>query len=132
MKKFAREAFTILCDDIRTEVGNKISLMGVYGKEVIVPEIPYVFTKICLLVMVKHLINELPVLEVHISRKDDPVVIMTLPPPPNQHKESDMQFGLTLSQFKISREGRVKIEIFRQGEEKPFISHQFELKKANS
>lgn len=28
------EILSILCDDIRTETGNKVSLMGVYGREI--------------------------------------------------------------------------------------------------
>lgn len=28
------ESTSILCDDIRTETGNKVSLMGVYGREI--------------------------------------------------------------------------------------------------
>lgn len=34
---------TILCDDIRREVNNKISLIGVYGNQIIVPDLPFFF-----------------------------------------------------------------------------------------
>lgn len=34
---------TILCDDIRREVNNKLSLIGVYGNKIIVPDTPFVF-----------------------------------------------------------------------------------------
>ncbi|HUX64342.1 MAG TPA: hypothetical protein VMV64_11400 [Sulfuricella sp.] len=35
------------CDDIRHEVGNKYSLMGCYGNEMIVDKIPSVLPKLC-------------------------------------------------------------------------------------
>ena len=32
---------TILCDDIRREVNNKITLIGIYGNKIIVPDLPF-------------------------------------------------------------------------------------------
>jgi hypothetical protein len=31
---------TILCEDVRPELGNKLSLMGVFGEEMILPQVP--------------------------------------------------------------------------------------------
>ncbi len=42
--------FVIICDDIRTEVGNKISMMGVYQKDIFVPRFPYIFPKLCFVI----------------------------------------------------------------------------------
>lgn len=36
------------CDDIRLEVGNKISLIGIYGSDLVVPETPTVVPKLCI------------------------------------------------------------------------------------
>ena len=36
-----------ICDDVRNEIGGKISMMGVYEKTLIVPSIPFVFPKLC-------------------------------------------------------------------------------------
>lgn len=35
------------CDDIRNELGNKVSLMGVYGADMYVQEFPTVLAKLC-------------------------------------------------------------------------------------
>lgn len=45
---------TIYCDDVRSEVGNKLSYMGVYGSNFLVPAFPTVLPKICA-VMLLHL-----------------------------------------------------------------------------
>lgn len=47
--KKPRLKFAIVCDDIREEVGRKLSFMGVYGQEpdVIVPHLPFLFPKLC-------------------------------------------------------------------------------------
>ena len=36
------------CDDIRHELGNKISLIGIYGADLLVQEVPAVIPKLCI------------------------------------------------------------------------------------
>ena len=38
------------CDDIRHEAGNKISYMGIYRRDMFVPEIPFTVPKLCIAV----------------------------------------------------------------------------------
>lgn len=38
------------CDDIRHEAGNKISYMGIYRRDMFVPEIPFTVPKFCVAV----------------------------------------------------------------------------------
>lgn len=44
---------SIWCDDVRLEVGNKISYMGVYFNELFVPSFPFALEKLCLSCQVK-------------------------------------------------------------------------------
>ena len=37
----------IICDDIRREIGNKISLIGLYQETILVSSLPYIFPKLC-------------------------------------------------------------------------------------
>jgi hypothetical protein len=41
-------AFVVWCDDIRQEVGNKPSFMGVYTGALVVPALPAVLPKLCI------------------------------------------------------------------------------------
>jgi hypothetical protein len=43
-----QQIFSIICDDIRFEQNNKISLIGVYSDLILVPKLPFTFAKICL------------------------------------------------------------------------------------
>lgn len=43
-----RELFSVVCDDIRIEEGNKASLMGIYSEGLIVPKIPFLMPRLCL------------------------------------------------------------------------------------
>ncbi len=38
---------TILCEDVRPELNNKLMLAGVFGDEIIVPQIPAVLESLC-------------------------------------------------------------------------------------
>lgn len=38
---------TIVCDDIRQELGNKMSIMGVYGPALVVPGFPVLMPRLC-------------------------------------------------------------------------------------
>jgi hypothetical protein len=40
----------LYCDDIREELGNKYSLMGVYASDLLVPELPAVISRLCVAV----------------------------------------------------------------------------------
>lgn len=42
-----RNLVALFCDDIRQEVGNKYSLMGCYGDELIVEKMPAILSKLC-------------------------------------------------------------------------------------
>ncbi len=47
--------FTLLCDDIRQEMGGKTSLMGLYDAHVVVPQLPFTLPKLCFFTRFKNL-----------------------------------------------------------------------------
>jgi len=47
----AKKHHVILCDDVRNEVGNKLSFMGVYGPELWVGKVPALMPHLCFVVM---------------------------------------------------------------------------------
>ena len=42
-----KHEFTLLCDDIRQEMGGKTSLMGLYDHHIVVPQVPFNLPKVC-------------------------------------------------------------------------------------
>ena len=38
---------TIYCDDVRSEIGNKLSFMGIYGPNILLNEFPAILSKLC-------------------------------------------------------------------------------------
>jgi hypothetical protein len=42
-----RYGYSIFCDDIRTEIGEKLSFIGVYNGVLLLPEFPFTLPKLC-------------------------------------------------------------------------------------
>ena len=83
MNQGRRHIEVIYFDDIRDEVGNKLSYMGVYSGELNVPTAPVVLPKLCIAVKVITDFNDpLRELEVRIVKGDDEVELLTTGPIP--------------------------------------------------
>ena len=41
----------LFCDDVRNEVGNKLSLMGVYGQDLLLRKFPATISKLCVVMV---------------------------------------------------------------------------------
>lgn len=129
-----RYAHCHFCDDIRIEVGNKTSLMGIYGGELLLEQIPAVLPKLCASTFVHSLtadpLRALAVRVVHDGRTlqevelpaadlesmqaeligrdtDDPVV------------EISIGVNLVFSPFVVDAEGSVVVTVIADGEEIP-------------
>jgi len=48
---------TIICDDIRQEIGNKLTFIGIYGPQILVTKIPYVFPKLCFVAICEDVVS---------------------------------------------------------------------------
>lgn len=66
------------CDDIREEVGNKVSYMGVYSGELSVPTSPVILPKLCIAVkVVTDISDPFSSLEVRLVKGDDEVELLS-------------------------------------------------------
>lgn len=48
------------CDDVRQEVGNKLSYLGIYGPNLIVPEFPTTLVKLCCVFSLRLPLSRMP------------------------------------------------------------------------
>ena len=53
-----RHIQAIFCDDIRHEMGNKVSFMGVYSGQLLVPSLPTILPKLCVVTSVMTSVEE--------------------------------------------------------------------------
>lgn len=47
--------YAIICDDIRHEIGDKFSLIGIYGSDISVAQLPFFFPKLCVVVSYRNM-----------------------------------------------------------------------------
>lgn len=93
MSTASRHIEVIYCDDIREEIGNKVSYMGIYSKDLFVPTAPIVLPKLCIAVKVVTDMNDpFKELEVRVLKGEDEVELLTtgpIPGPPDDWTSED-------------------------------------------
>lgn len=124
-----RRVEVVYCDDIRAEIGNKSSLMGVYAGDLFVKHIPFTLAKLCAWVNVVSA-GDSPVgsLRVRMEQEGGAVVIDTgdVPLPDAPPEEGDdvptfiaYNFALVLSPYQIDRETSLRVVATADGVELP-------------
>ena len=54
----SRHMWAVVCDDVRQEIGNKVSCMGIYGTEMLVLALPLVLPKLCVVLHARTLTSD--------------------------------------------------------------------------
>jgi hypothetical protein len=122
--------FSLFCDDLRQEVGGKLSVMGIYGADMLFPatvEFPIAIPKFCILVKyyeAKDAFTNDIIIRVFLpgDTKQTPMVALPiqrahLPPDAgapypldeDQERIFNLTVPLTMAPFQIKQEGFVKV-----------------------
>jgi len=118
------KALTVIyCDDIRPEVGNKVSLMGVYGSDLIVPAFPVVLPKLCMYAQLSNDIGKIfeGELVIRVLQDDDVLFEQAAPSGDLKVISSDaferrvIQFAF--SPFELTKECKLRVRAYFDGEE---------------
>ena len=122
MKKNAdRFVHAIFCDDLRQEMGNKISFMGCYQGELFVPLVPVVLPKLCAFVTVstpverpfKRLIIRIDQDGNTIANIETPSADWAQPMSPSTEDVTRLlaSIGVMLSPFSITEPGEIRVVV---------------------
>lgn len=129
MNHASRHLEVIYCDDIREEVGHKVSYMGIYSGELTVPNAPVVLTKLCIAVKVATDIDDpFEALEVRIVKVkgDDETELLSTGPVslPTELSGLDnsstrllVQMNFMLVPFQIDEETILRVKAITEREE---------------
>jgi hypothetical protein len=126
----ARFVSVIYCDDIRNEVGNKQSFIGVYRTNLYVPKFPAALPKLCVVISVQTNKNEpFTSLKYRLLNIDAQIAEAVVPPealvPHTEEASSDPSadgyivctLALVLAPFKIEAAMRLRVRVDADGEE---------------
>jgi hypothetical protein len=128
MKKVADKITTILCDDIRREVGNKDSLMGIY-QDIIVESIPSMLLRLSFMVYLSGLINEIEKCKICLTMPESEPIEMPLKVVGSAGQKR-AKIAVTTGPIPIKAEGQGIWEVFINDSRQPKITHEFDIKIA--
>ena len=99
--------YHLVCDDIRREVGNKSSLIGIYRRDIVVATTPYIFPKLCFHLAFKNVRGK-DTLKLQLLNPDDKEILKPKPATvkiPENKKLSDLVVEIEFIGIKITKEG---------------------------
>lgn len=121
-RKIADKIYTFVCDDIRHEMGNKVSLMGMYD-DIVVNKTPTILPKINLALLIKGLRQKINTINVGLKRPDGEIIgIPEIRIAPNAKLGSNHNIDLCIAPLKIEAPGKFVWEIRIDGEDQPSIT----------
>jgi len=128
-KRRVKLDYFVVCDDIRQEVGNKISLIGIYSNNIIQIPIPSVIPKLCFHLVFSHLTSS-ENLKLQLMNPDNVKVISidNIELPKKRQREiAVLQAGFL--GIKVDKEGTYRLLIMTGEEETLEQEIKIEIKK---
>ena len=128
--KLADKIHSVLCDDIRSELGNKYSLMGIYPKNIVIQNFPAILPKICLCIMLEGLLDNISECYVTLKCPEmDPIEINMKFDKKNNIGNNVTIFAV-VAPFRANKPGPAKFEVRFDKNKKPSLIHKFEIQQA--
>jgi len=128
--RLANKIQTILCDDVRTETGNKFSLMGIYGKNIIFKKIPAGLPQLCLCIMIERAKVDFQELNVVLKCPETETAHIKLSLSEENQVGLNMVLFAKIIPFRAKAIGPAKFEVRVDNNKRPSIIHRFEIKQA--
>ena len=119
----------LFCDDIRQEMGNKVSFMGCYQGELLVPFVPLMLPKLCVQVTISSTVAQpLKALTVRLDQDTNQLALIEVPagdlarlmsPTPENKARQSASVGVMLSPFTITEPGELRVVVVTEEGEIP-------------
>lgn len=131
-RKIADKIFIVVCDDIRHEVGNKISIMGIYD-DVIVGNVPTILPKINLAIIFSGIKHRFKSIQITLKNPGGSAIdLPELKTPPSAKIGANYNMDICVAPLKIDKPGIFVWEIKFDGEKKPSIVHKMNIRTSNN
>jgi len=129
-KSVPETIFPIMCDDIRQEVGGKVSLMGVYADNIVLTKFPFNFPKICFQIHMRGCPREF-ILDIYLETPDEKLLLMKDFNFQAKDELSDERRNLILNinrhGIKFANPGTCSLKLIFNQEEESAFSFPFEV-----
>lgn len=124
--------YAIICDDIRQEIGNKVSYIGIYGSDIFVSKLPFTFPKLCFAVSYRNVKGEDSFSIEHFdsSGKQLGKTIKGIVTPDIKRHNKFVMFAI-FSPLKVEQEGSYKLWITFNDDDKSKQMVEYNIKIAH-
>ena len=129
--KIANKITTIICDDVRSEVGNKFSLMGVYQRNIIFKKLPSILPKLCLCILIEKINVDLQECNITLKCPETEPTYLKLDLSEQNHIGFDVALFAMIVPFRAKVPGIARFELRFNKTKQPSIIHKFEIQQAN-
>jgi hypothetical protein len=120
-----RELFSIICDDVRFEQGNKLSFMGVYTEGILVSDLPFVMPKLCLFVYLDECQDTR---RFKVALRGPKVNVPPVELKPSEHGKPKVRLTVALANVKFEQEGDYRLDIFFDDDKEATVTKPFYVK----
>ncbi len=128
--KKPRFNFLMICDDIREELGNKVSMIGVYQKDIFVPKFPFIFPKLCFVINYENVKGgDTFLIEFFDPSKKQLGKSISGGTPKNIERYARFQIHAVYSPLKVEKEGEYKLTVMINDDEKGKKEIKFAIKQ---
>lgn len=126
-RRIADRIYTFVCDDVRHELGNKVSIMGIYD-DLFVRELPVILPKVNFVIQFKKIKHDIKSVKVVLKTPSGEIVeLPEIKLVPNKKMGSSQNMDMCVAPFKIDKPGKLVWEVTIDGEKKPSIIHEMNV-----
>jgi hypothetical protein len=116
-KSLPKFKYALVCDDIREEIGGKVTLVGVYSTKIIVPKVPGHFPKLCLRICFDAKKPFPDAVHLSIRHVNGKVLMGGAVPTPKPIGENEGYINLTVTPFVVDAAGEYELVASNGGKE---------------
>ncbi len=124
----AKRHTVLICDDVRNELGNKLSIMGIYGPELWLGKIPAVMPKLCFVIMLHHIERSFSSAKARVTMPGADPAVLPIQAAPGPQPGAHHTIIVALAPAKIDKEGLARFEFLIADETTPQIVHEFYIR----
>lgn len=125
--KIADKAYIIFCDDVRDEVGNKLSLMGIYSDKLVVQSLPIQLRTFNIVASLEKLKKSVEKFRIIFTLPGAKPIDVSSPQAPSTKGQKNANIVFGLAPLRIESAGMATAAVYINDAEKPEVEKNIEI-----
>lgn len=131
INKIAQKIHIIMCDDVRRELGNKMSLMGFYSGDIILNKLPSNLKSLVFVLVLERIAKPFKKIVVTLKLPKEKPNELTIDASKKITLRMNMNLAFGFSPVLLKNTGKAKVEFRFDDDEKPRIGYSFNIKRVD-